>query len=62
MALEEDLVEVARLPRVETAQPEVVDDEDVGSEQAAQHLPLEWSARAWWRDWSMWSARRKSTS
>lgn len=38
VALEDDLVEVARLPRVETAQAEVIDDEDVRSEQPAQRL------------------------
>lgn len=38
MALEDHLVEVARLAGVEAAQAEVVEDEDVGGEQAPQHL------------------------
>ena len=37
MALEDDFVEVARLLGIEAAQREVVDDEDVGSEEAAEH-------------------------
>ena len=36
MALEDDLVEIAGLLGIEAAQSEVVDDEDVGGEQAAQ--------------------------
>jgi hypothetical protein len=35
---EDDLVEIAGLLGVETAQAEVVDDEDVGGEQATQHF------------------------
>ena len=37
VALEDDFVEVARLLGIEAAQREVVDDEDVGSEEAAEH-------------------------
>jgi hypothetical protein len=38
MAFEDHLVEVRRLLGVETAQPKVIDDEDIGSEQAAEGL------------------------
>src|SRR2546428_229047 len=38
MPFEDDLVEVARLSRVEAAEPKVVDDEDVGGQQPPQGL------------------------
>lgn len=38
VAFEDDLVEVTRLFRAEAPEPEVIEDEEVGGEQAAEHL------------------------